>query len=199
MKNKEQFNPQYHQTPDQLHFIDTVSDVEHSNKTDEQEERYYKTTPETNACKQVFEDLSDRGYKLFHLTTTYLENYEWTSRPKDINLYFRNFYNKSFAPYILQEPVTEENKYDVPVCYSFIDEHPIRSHSKGYPVLHHHSVIAVKPEFALRTHCLIGTNTVKSMSKKFMSTYMTSAIPSVVTYAAKMFRKYPEFELFGYR
>lgn len=148
------------------------------------------------------------GRKLFHFTLTYKPFNGLKYDSNNVNIFFTNFYVKSFLPFLLQTRNihTIHKKSIQPICLAFIDEHemkPTRTDTgTEFPLrLHHHAILAVHPDTMQRFTPLVGINTLQNIGcfniSRFNYKLMTSDIRECdaqrLLYASKKYNQYPDF------
>ena len=158
------------------------------------------------ALCQMFEDLSQDGRTLFHLTVTYRGFEDKVYSAKIINHFFTNFYLKCFLPHLMGTRGYHEEKYRSlqPICYAFLDEHhKMRMSSSGEMVdperLHHHAILAVTSETLQQIRSFTGDNKIplrRRWGVKVMTTHLVECESMRLLYASKMHTTYPDYLIF---
>lgn len=155
------------------------------------------------------------GRVLYHMTTTYKPYEERTYKERDINKFFINFYVKKFLRYVVDSRRFNQisHRHLQPICFAFVDENEPDVVAKKYSViensrlttsikysfaerLHHHAILAAHPDTVERLDRLIGTNTLTSHSKIFMTSDFKRCDAGRILYSSKMLHQYPEYLIF---
>lgn len=171
-------------------------------------------------CEYFTDLVHNQNRTLFHVVTTYKPYHDTTGNESVVNLYFKNWYQTWLLPYLCTKNFHRNCKRQIqPITYSFIDEHeqiPVKdkftrgTNDKSYAFdlyrykfplrLHHHSLVAVHLDTIEKMQGLIGTNTIVGSMYKIMTSDIKQCNPEdisrLVSYASKMYWKYPEYQVF---
>ena len=149
------------------------------------------------------------GRSLFHLVTTYKPYKDRIYRPKDIDTFFTNFYEKYLMYKLagLHDVNSEYFKSIKPITYTFIHEHESGKFlnerldgSYEYPErLHHHSIICAHPETFEFFDSMPEINPISDDSKwthKICTSYIRECEPMTLLYASDSLSRYKDYLVF---
>ena len=160
-------------------------------------------------------DLEDEGRTLFHLSVTYKRYQSRDYSESDINTFFKNFYQRTFLPRLLNTRNIHTNikKSIQPICFSFVDEHEHSAKQKTvmnvvtnrletifhYPTrLHHHAIVAAHPATLEKMNSLCGISTIpkNKWSERVLTTELNKCDSNRILYSSKMYSRYPDFQMY---
>jgi hypothetical protein len=151
-------------------------------------------------AKLMYHLKTQENRSLFLLSLTYKARKDFPLIPRLINRNFIRFYCSYFLPNILETKHYHKNRKRLqqPITLAFLDDHSVkRANFIDDPQrnLHHHAIVAATESTLPLINLMTGTNTFVDKSNQFFirTSDLKPCDAFTTLYAAKCFKKYPDF------